>query len=769
MMKRKIVPMLAFFALLAGCNKSDTEAPATEAPGSDTAKPPVTESTTVKKDYTIDEFYEYFENLEDGNFTVEYSVDAWETTYRDIYTKDYIFYGLNDLGYVLLDAYGEKAGSDKVAYSLYYEEEQDTYDIATPGYYYDNNSVQRVGTSMDNFNYFAYFRTYPDSYWFEKGGIQKDGADFLVTSYYAEMMFSQTLHIASYFYYGQVARLLFSFDEEGDLNLKVQGKVDEIRYANILEAKFSKVGTTSDTFIEKYFKDGFVLPSDKATEKELELLLSDTIHVQGKMTSYNPDTNPTTIDIGSVDNVYAPGVVYRSIINQAGNDFLYLNLYEKDAKTYEKSLNAQNKVQEVESDRKVSDYKTIKDVMDPDAIRKVGDNLYRYYGTNLIEVLDICFGIEKSYSQLGYISGLTFEVHDGVIDKLHLYYGNYYYPGDNDYVDVALSITKDGKAPDVKAISNPDNTAVKKALDYFNGSHSYRIRAITDLTDSIYSSNPSNYSEITYDKGKKATYVKQFSAGKVKNEYGYLDTKDGMVRFEKAYKEDGSAYLRETEPIDKTEDAFKKNALFNVDGDTLIQKSKYSSTATYCFQGRVGGFGDIGLADSGLNEAKDAVWSSPVFTFDVVGDEMTLRTLQYSYMPTGAKSSTMQLTFTEDDSLTIQEDLSSIEAYKEPASWAEENATFSEKLTANFGEDAKMIPYLFDKDLHGNFKFRYKGSDMSFYSRVSDKEDYLAKYEAALKSSGFTKKDGEVKVYVKDSIQATIGATLKEGVTFRKI
>lgn len=773
MTKRKIVPLLLLITLLAGCDNRETgstgsDAPRSETPGTDPITVPISD-TTEKKEYTVDDFYEYFEKLQNGNFTVDYSADAWETTYQDIYTENYIFYGLNDLGYVLLDAYGEKAGSEKVAYGLYYMEDENDYNIGTPGYYYDNKSVERIGTSMDDFNYFTYFRTYPESYWFEKDGIKQDGENFLVTSYYAEMMFSQALHIASYFYYGQVARLSFSFDDKGDLNLKVQGKVDEIRYANIIEAKFSRVGTTSDLFIEKYFKDGYILPSEKPTEKETEILFSDSIRLKGRMTSYNPDATPAMVDIGSIDNVFGTKNIYRSIINQAGNDFLYLNLYEKDGKTYEKSLDAQNKVSDKESTLRIKDFKTIRDVMDPDAIRKIGDNLYRYYGTNLLEVLDTCFGIENSYQQLGYISGITLEKHDDVIDTMHLYYGNYFYPGDTDYVDVALTLSNEGTAPELKPISNPDNTAVKAALDYFNGSHSYKMVAVTDLTDSLYASNPSTYSELIYDKDKKATYIKKYSAGKLIKEYGYLDAEDGMVSFEKAYKDDGTAYLRETAPKNKVQGAFRNTALFHVEGDTLVKKSEYNNIITYYFQGRVGGFGAIGFADSGIGESKNAVWNSPLFTFEGTAEEMRLATLKYNYQPNGANASTMQLTFTEDDALKIEENLTAIETYKEPTSWKEENLDFYEKLVELFQDNAEMIPYLYDKDLHDNFKFRYKGSDISFYSRVEGKEDYLTRYEAALKSVGFTKKDGEVKVYTKDNIQVTIQATLKEGITFRKI
>ena len=766
--KRICISLLSLVALLGACDKK----PDTETGALETSKPTEgnqttekgTDTSVVKKDYTIDDLYNRILELEKGNFKVDYGTD--ENSYTDTYNENYCYIGFQDYGTVALDSYNETVSKDKLCYNFTYDESSDSYSLQTVAFYYDLvNGGNKTSNSTTPFNYLTYLDTYKDKFSFLKEGIIKEGNTFYVESYYCMMFFSYTLHIGNYFNYGSVARLAFEFDDKDNLLVKAQGKIDQIRYADIISSKFYDVGTATDPWIDSFFADGFKLPDTKPTTDEAKLLTGNDLTINGDVEYVSSELNPSVSKQGTVHNVYTEKGVYRSSVTIGNMDVNWDYTALKDDGTYKMGVDATNAVYtaKVSSEKEV--LPSLKNVLDVNALRKTGENTFTYFGANLAEVVDALYGQNNSYRSFMSIGGVTFTLNNGVISHADVYYGDYFMPTTgHTYFHLSLNLTGDKTLPEMKPYENVASTGVKNAFKKFDGTSSYHV-TIYDDSLSQYASSLVNYLDVTFDKDKQVTYIKKYVSGKLEEEYGYKKTEQGVIAFKKVTNADNTTSFVRTEKDDTSKDAFKKKAMFNISPETLVQST--SNKYYHVFRQKVMSLGEAGLVDTGNGAKNMADVSTAQFVLEGSDDNLSLKEMTYRFTPKGSNASTMHLAFKYGDTYKVDEDLTTIKEFVEPSSWNDESDSFVTRLTSLFGEDSKKIPYVYDAKLHGNFKFRNKGDTTAFYSRVENRDDYLEKYKEALVKAGF-KKDDKTGQYVLNNIVVTVASTLKEGVTFAK-
>ena len=161
--KRICISLLSLVALLGACDKK----PDTETGALETSKPTEgnqttekgTDTSVVKKDYTVDDLYNRILELEKGNFKVDYGTD--ENSYTDTYNENYCYIGFQDYGTVALDSYNETVSKDKLCYNFTYDESSDSYSLQTVAFYYDLvNGGNKTSNSTKPFNYLTYLDTY---------------------------------------------------------------------------------------------------------------------------------------------------------------------------------------------------------------------------------------------------------------------------------------------------------------------------------------------------------------------------------------------------------------------------------------------------------------------------------------------------------------------------------------------------------------------------------------------------------------------------------
>lgn len=766
--KRICISLLSLVALLGACDKK----PGTDTGALETGKPTEgpqttekgTDTTVIKKDHTVDDLYNRILELEKGNFKVDYGTD--ENSYTDTYNENYCYIGFQDYGTVALDSYDETVSKDKLCYNFTYDESTDSYALQTVAFYYDLvNGGSKTANSTKPFNYLTYLDTDKDVFTFLKEGITKEGDTFYVESYYCMMLFSYTLHIGNYFNYGSVARLAFEFDDKDNLLVKAQGKIDQIRYADIISAKFYDVGTATDSWIDSFFADGFKLPDTKPTTDEAKILTGNDLTIKGDVEYVYTEANPAKTKQGTVHNVYTETGAYRSSVTTGNVDVNWDYTTLKDDGTYKTGLDATNAVytEKVSSEKEA--LPSLKNVLNVNALRKTGDNTFTYFGANLSDVVDALYGQDKSYQSFTSIGGLTFTLNNGVISHADVYYGDYFVPGENHaYFHLSLDLTGEKTLPEMKPYQAVASTGVKNAFKKLDGTSSYHV-TIYDDTLSQYASSLVNYLDVTFDKDKLVTYIKKYESTKLVEEYGYKKTDKGVISFKKVTNADNTTSFVRTEKDDTSKDAFKKKAMVNIDPETIVQST--SNKYYHVFRQKVMTLANSGLIDTENGARNMANVSSAQFTFEGEKDSMTLKEMTYRFTPKGSNVNTMHLAFKFGDTYKVNEDLTNIKEFVEPSSWNDESDSFVTRLTALFGEDSKKIPYVYDAELHGNFKFRNKGDTTAFYSRVENRDDYLEKYKEALVKAGF-KKDDKTGQYVLNNIVVTVASTLKEGVTFSK-
>lgn len=765
--KNKIcLSLLSLVALLGACDKK----PNTDTGGFETGKttegPQTTEKGSdpvIKKDYSVDDFYNRILDLEKGNFKVDY--DVGENSYTDTYNENYCFVGYQDYGVVALDTYDDNVSKDKLCYNFTYDESNDSYALQTVAYYYDLRGVEKTSNTTKAFNYITYLDTYKESLTFVKDGIVKEGNTFYVESYYCMQYFSYALHVGGYFNYGQVARMSFEFDDKDNLLLKVQGKIDQIRYGDIITAKFYDVGHASDPWIDSFFADGFKLPDTKPTAEQAKIITGDSLTIKGDVNYVNNDLNPSTTKAGTVNNVYTKTAAYRSSTTTDNLDANWDYTTIKEDGTYRTGVDATNAVftEKVSSEKET--LFSLKNVLNINALRKTGENTYTYFGENLSEVVDALYGQTNSYKSFTSIGGLTFTLNNGVLDHADLYYGDYFMPGvSHQYFHLSLNLTASDSLPEMKAYQGVATAGVKNAFKKFDGTSSYHV-FIYDDSVSQYASSLVNYLDVTYDKDKQVTYINKYESSRLVEEYGYKNTDKGVISFKKVTAADNTVSFVRTEKDDTSENAFRKKAMFNISPETIVQSS--SNKYYHVFRQKVLSMNDGGLLDTGNGAKEMATISSAQFVLEGNDDALSLKEMSYRYTLKGSRETTMYLAFSYGDTYKVDADLTDIKEYVEPSSWSDESESFVSRLTDLFGEDSKKIPYVYDAKLHGNFKFRNKGDTTAFYSRVENKDDYLEKYKEALIKAGF-KKDETTNQFVLNNIVVTVASTLKEGVTFSK-
>lgn len=766
--KRICISLLSLVALLGACDKK----PGTDTGALETGKPTEgpqttekgTDTTVIKKDHTIDDLYNRILELEKGNFKVDYGTD--ENSYTDTYNENYCFIGFQDYGTVALDSYDETVSKDKLCYNFTYDESNDSYALQTVAFYYDLvNGGNKTANSIKPFNYLTYLDTDKDVFTFLKEGITKEGDTFYVESYYCMMLFSYTLHIGNYFNYGSVARLAFEFDDKDNLLVKAQGKIDQIRYADIISSKFYDVGTATDPWIDSFFADGFKLPDTKPTTDEAKLLTGKDLTIKGDVEYVSSERNPSVTKQGTVHNVYTETGAYRSSVTKGNVDVNWDYTTLKDDGTYKTGLDATNAVYTAKVSSEKEALPSLKNVLNVNALRKTGDNTFTYFGANLSDVVDALYGQDKSYQSFTSIGGLTFTLNNGVISHADVYYGDYFVPRESHtYFHLSLDLTGEKTLPEMKPYQDVASAGVKNAFKKFDGTSSYHV-TIYDDTLSQYASSLVNYLDVTFDKDKQVTYIKKFESSKLVEEYGYKKTDTGVISFKKVTNADNTTSFVRTEKDDTSKDAFKKKAMFNISPETIVQST--SNKYYQVFRQKVMSLGDAGLVDIGNGAKNLADVSTAQFVLEGEKESMTLKEMTYRFTPKGSNVTTMHLAFKYGDTYKVDEDLTDIKEFVEPSSWSDESDSFVTRLTALFGEDSKKIPYVYDAELHGNFKFRNKGDTTAFYSRVENRDDYLEKYKDALVKAGF-KKDDKTGQYVLNNIVVAVASTLKEGVTFAK-
>lgn len=541
--------------------------------------------------------------------------------------------------------------------------------------------------------------------------------------------------------------------------------VDAVNTASVLQ----NVGASYFAPLEDYLKDHYRLPSNALSEEAISPLVlqsdDDVISLDNHSEMW---LNGGKEEGGLLakERVNRSRTRYELTTIDVSNDSYRVSLAENHtdrAPTYI-GLNAKNEV--IEEDFSTynswqSSFPSIEGILVPErkAFRQVGDNQYRYYGWNQ----------SSFFSSLSHLNGrnsirnVDVFTKDGKVHQIVFTYPTMRDTDDSGKaftydVTIYIDVVSDRPITEVKPYGTRSyHEVLAKAFARFDGSSAFQVTAQDDRTEAV------QYT--TYYDGNHLLYRSAYYTGAGNTSYirGYTKTGDNAYR----------RFLIDRKGNLKANGAEVNSSLrsllnFSLSPD-LFRKVK---DGVYEFDSYV-----LPSVRDGMILGTESSLFLPA-TFRLTVDEANgyVTSATYSYSDGLFRNGSETLSFLYGDEVKLSSvttlDVDQLPDWKEPTSWGDEDASFTNYLTRYFGDEAANVPYVYDPDIYGLWDASDSTLELEFFSNTytADAASFYAAYQAALKAASFEETTLKgmpgATVYVKGKISLRLAKVLGGGIYF---
>ncbi len=678
-----------------------------------------------------------------------YRLDYWTTGYEEevtteIWSGRYVCYG--GQGYVALDDWD---GEGTRVYS-YYLDGEGGYTLGTGVTFYDERNVLSWCEEMQDLNQIALLNYMPGWSVSENNLSPEEDGSWSTGNYYATMALSYGIGGGVYAYWGYVAKVNMAFLDDGTFKVTLIGITQDGAYLPMHEGVFSEIGTARDAGTEAAFGD-FGIPEEDASGTAGSLLFGDALEINATLerVDYGEDGAETGRAVEATSRiVYTGDSYYVETKDGEGNPLDERRFLTEDGVLQERGLGLDNTVHQNPTPYGMGDFALLKDILEPEAVRKEKDGSYHYYGNRYDDLLP---AVHQGVSGLGALTSIDFTTgEDGLIDEIVFTYP-YYVTTEEIYTyHLTATLGAPGAIEDPEPLTGlPENEEALTYLSPYDGTSTYRARYSEGRSE--YDTNISDWVDMTYDKERGAVLLERYERSNLVSRTGYLE-KDGLLLPFEAL-EDGT--VRQTG--EGTPGAIEDLAL-HIDPTLFVEEGYETVLRDEIVTLQGGGY-------LGPEEVRDA-YVPGTLTLDIYtyGEEEVLEGITYAYQKGTEGTRYEIITFHESEGIPEELDLGNIQEWAPPATWREESALAWQVLQV-LGEDAASVPYLYDEELTGKWQPVYSAGVVTLRNEALS-EDYIARYEALLAQEGFLQ--GEDGYWTKEEIGIEIAIAPAEGITIRK-
>ena len=713
--------------------------------GSEPDVPPDPAEPGIVQGKTAGDIIEMIYTLAEG----DYRLDYWTTGYEEeatteIWTDRYVCYGGE--GYVALDDWD---GEGTRVYA-YYLEDEGGYSLGTGVTFYDERSVLSWCEEMQDLNQIALLNYMPGWNVSEDNLTQEEDGSWSTTNYYATMALSYGIGGGAYAYWGYVAKVNMAFLDDGTFKVSLIGITTDGEYLSMHEGAFSDIGEASDPDTEVAFGD-FGIPEEDASGEAGSLLFGDALEINATLerVDYGEDGSEIGTSVEATSRiVYTGDSYYVETKDGEGNPLDERRFLTEEGVLQERGLGLDNAVHQNPTPHGMGDFALLKDILDPAAIRKEEDGSYHYYGNRYDDLLP---AVHQGVSGLGALTSIDFTTgEDGLIDEIVFTYP-YYVTTEEIYTyRLTATLGAPGAIEDPEPLTGlPENEEALTYLSPYDGTSTYRARFREGRSE--YDTSISNWVDMTYDKERGAVLLERYERSNLVSRTGYLEQEGLLIPFEVL--EDGT--VRATG--EGTPGAIEELAL-HIDPTLFVEDRSETVLRDEIVTLQGGGY-------LGPEEIRDA-YVPGSFTLNIYayGEEEVLESITYAYEKGTEGTRYEIITFHESEGISEDIDLGNVQEWAPPSTWREESALAWQVLQV-LGEDAALVPYLYDEELTGKWLPVYSGGVVALRNE-SITDDYCASYESLLAQEGF--QEGEDGSWTKEGAGIAISIAPAEGITIRK-
>lgn len=722
------------------------------------------------KEYQAKDVYDALMRLANSkSYTATYQVtdDAGNvTTYHDVMTENYIYYATNGQGYVGLESYDKAQFADKIVYSFTLNEEGKVAIGGIAQTYNQYNALIPVESinEVRFMNYFTQngFKIHEDLF------TETEENVFESTDARVAYVLARSFNMYAYYYYGYIRSVRFVFNEEEDLVISLMGRSAQTGLPlSIMDFTMEDVDTSHLETVESAFGD-YSLPKvtlgkDALNALKGDLGLSTKIYQRKGLEVKDLDTAEGQTLLYTAELDYSADYLRKNVLTATGETALLTQYSETEGITYLNGINGKNEEIALGTGEKISKMDRFANFdYAPFRALEEGATSYYYYGLKQAALGNLLAGFDLSLLNMGSVRSLQITVENGAIKGFEAAMDVMMDRANNLYrIHVISTVRPFSKETGKINPYEEGDEDLKNALAKYDGSQSFMIRL---SEGSYYTEIPETRTDLTYDKDKKIVYIEDYDNTVLMKRYGYFLRETGIVPFEV---KDGKVIERN---VPDTRNNFKN--LFGLGLDYRVLEVKEidedRNKKTYIPKQEV-----VDLKGSLYLGTNDASKSMIVQSFSLMtNDAGEVEKYSYQY---GTKTVNFEPKLLTEVALPEDLDFEHPTEYVAPTSWKEENATIDTKLSALLGKKASLVPYLFERELTGQYSVIAKNGTVRIYSFAETDQfgnhfnrlGFMTKYEEILAKAGWTKGEPNEKgqaVYTKEGVQIALGKTIFEGV-----